>query len=78
MSAKPQAEIAVSYKGRPVGAYFADLLVGDQVICEIKAVDKLSSPHEAQLLHYLKANGIKVGLLLNFGARRLEVKRMVF
>src|SRR3972149_1237292 len=71
VSARPQAEIEVSYRGQPVGLYFADILVDGRVICEIKAVDKLSSPHEAQLLHYLKATGIKVGLLLNFGARRL-------
>jgi GxxExxY protein len=43
-----------------------------------KAAKSLSRAHEAQLLHYLKATGIKVGLLLNFGARRLQVKRMVF
>jgi len=73
-----QAEIEVSYRGQPVGLYFADILVDGRVICEIKAVESLSRAHEAQLLHYLKATGIKVGLLLNFGARRLQVKRMVF
>jgi GxxExxY protein len=73
-----QAEIAVRYKGQPVGVYYADLLVGGKVICEIKAVEGLSSAHEAQLIHYLKAAGIKVGLLLNFGAKRLEIKRRVF
>ena len=78
VSARPQAEIEVSYRGQPVGLYFADILVDGRVICEIKAVESLSRAHEAQLLHYLKATGIKVGLLLNFGARRLQVKRMVF
>src|SRR3990170_4308036 len=73
-----QAEIRVRYKGREVGVYYADLLVDDNVVCEIKAVESLSRAHEAQLLHYLKATGIKVGLLLNFGSRRLQVKRMVF
>ncbi len=73
-----QAEIAVRYKGQPVGVYYADLLVGGKVICEIKAVEGLSSAHEAQLIHYLKATGIKVGLLLNFGAKRLAIKRRVF
>ena len=73
-----QAEIAVRYKGQPVGVYYADLLVDGKVICEIKAVGGLSSAHEAQLIHYLKATGIKVGLLLNFGAKRLEIKRRVF
>jgi len=73
-----QAEITVHYKGHSVGVYYADILVDDSVICEIKAVDAISSAHEAQLLHYLKATGTKVGLLLNFGSRRLQVKRMVF
>ncbi len=72
-----QAEIAVHYKGRPVGVYYADLLVDGSVICEIKAVERLSSAHQAQLLHYLKATGIEVGLLLNFGSKRVQVKRMI-
>jgi GxxExxY protein len=76
--AASQAEIEVQYKGQSVGVYYADILVDDTVICEIKAVDAISPAHEAQLLHYLKATGIKVGLLLNFGSRRLQVKRMVF
>jgi GxxExxY protein len=73
-----QAEIAVNYKDEPVGAYYADLLVDDAVICEVKALEKLTPAHEAQLLNYLKATGTKVGLLLNFGAERVQVKRMVF
>ena len=70
-----QAEIRVRYKGREVGVYYADLLVDDNVVCEIKAVESLSRAHEAQLLHYLKATGIKAGLLLNFGSQRVQVKR---
>jgi GxxExxY protein len=73
-----QAEMAVTYKGEPVGVYYADLLVDDAVICEVKALEKLTPAHEAQLLNYLKATGTKVGLLLNFGAERVQVKRMVF
>ena len=73
-----QAEMEVSYKGEPVGVYYADLLVDDAVICEVKALDKLAPAHEAQLLNYLKATGIKVGLLLNFGPQGVQVKRMVF
>ena len=56
----------------------ADLLVNDTVICELKSVEAFSNAHQAQLLNYLKATGIKVGLLLNFGPRRVDVKRMVF
>ncbi len=70
-----QAEIEVLYKAQPAGVYYADLLVDGSVICEIKAVETLASAHEAQLLHYLKATGINVGLLLNFGAKRVQVKR---
>ncbi len=66
-----QAEIEVRYKGQPVGAYFADLLVFGRVLVEVKAASGLDVQHEAQLLNYLKAIGLKVGLLLNFGTRRL-------
>ena len=77
LRARSQAEIAVHYKGQSVGVYYADVLVNDKVICEIKATEDLASVHEAQLLHYLKATGIKVGLLLNFGSPRAQVKRLV-
>ena len=77
VQAQPQAEIEVGYKGSHVGTYFADILVDNKVICEVKAVQALSSAHEAQLLHYLKATGIKLGLLLNFGAERVQFKRLV-
>ena len=72
---RAQAEITVHYKGRGIGEYYADLLVDEAVICEIKATEALMPAHEAQLLHYLKATGIKVGLLLNFGSQRVQVKR---
>lgn len=73
-----QAAMEVSYKGESAGVYYADLLVDDAVICEVKALDKLAPAHEAQLLNYLKATGTKVGLLLNFGPSGVQVKRMVF
>jgi GxxExxY protein len=73
-----QAPIEVKYKGVPVGAYYADVLVGGKVICELKAIQELAPIHEAQLLNYLKGTGVKVGLLINFGASRCEYKRMVF
>ena len=73
-----QAEMEVSYKGESVAVYYADLLVDDAVVCEVKALDKLAPAHEAQLLNYLKATGTKVGLLLNFGPQGVQVKRMVF
>ncbi len=61
-----------------MGTYYADLLVNDAVIREVKAVEAINKAHQAQLLNYLKATGIKVGLLLNFGPRRVDVKRMIF
>ena len=78
LKVRPQAEIEVRYKGDSAGVYYADLMVNDTVICEIKAVEPLNNAHQAQLLNYLKATGIKVGLLLNFGPKRVDVKRMVF
>jgi len=73
-----EAQIEVHYKGESVGVYFADVLVDGSVMCEIKAAQKLAPEHEAQILNYLKATGIKVGLLLNFGPKGVQVKRMVF
>jgi GxxExxY protein len=71
-----QAPIKVLYEGHVVGEYFADILVDDTVIVEIKAVKQLAPEHEAQLLNYLKATNIEVGLLINFGTRP-EVKRKI-
>jgi GxxExxY protein len=72
-----QRPINVLYKGSVVGDYFADLLVSDVVIVELKTADKIVSSHEAQLLNYLRATEIEVGLLLNFG-RRPEYKRKLY
>jgi len=72
-----QASLDVRYKDEVVGIYYADLLVEGQVVCELKATRALSVEHEAQLVHYLKATGVGIGLLLNFGGRSLEVKRKI-
>jgi GxxExxY protein len=72
-----QDSIAVRYKGELVGSFIADLVVNEAVLCEIKAVESLHDAHAAQLLNYLKATGTQVGLLLNFGPRRVRVKRMI-
>jgi GxxExxY protein len=77
MKAENQAPIVVSYKGDVVGEYTADILVEDKVILELKAVDKIQKVYEAQLLNYLKATGIKVGLLVNFKYPKAEIKRMI-
>ena len=77
MKAENQVPIVVSYKGEVVGEYTADILVEDKVILELKAVEKIQKVYEAQLLNYLKATGIKVGLLVNFKHPKAEIKRFV-
>lgn len=72
-----QKQIKVYYEGREVGLYYADLLVENCVIVELKAAEILVQEHEFQLINYLKASEIEVGLLLNFG-KRPEFKRRVF
>jgi len=72
-----QAPIRIYYAGELVGDYFADLLVADAVLVELKAVHALAESHEAQLLNYLKATLYEVGLLLNFGPKP-QMKRKAF
>ena len=72
-----QAPIKVQYKEDIVGEYFADLLVENKVIVELKTVERIEKIHEAQLLNYLKATGIKVGLLVNFRHAKAQIKRLV-
>lgn len=67
--AVPQAPILVRFEGNIVGEYFADLIVNDVVVVEIKAAEAMCPAHEAQLLNYLTATGKEVGLLLNFGPK---------
>jgi GxxExxY protein len=77
LEATAQAPIKVLYENQMIGEYFADILVGNKVIVEIKAVKCFAVEHEAQLLNYLKATETEVGLLLNFGIKP-EVKRKAF
>lgn len=77
VAVKQQKAIPVKYRNAVVGDYIADLVVEGRVILEIKAARQLDSAHEAQLLNYLKATGIRVGLLLNFGRSKLQFKRFV-
>lgn len=73
----PQHQFQVFYKGVLVGDYQADLVVEHLVIVELKAVKNLDDVHAAQCLNYLKASGLNVCLLLNFGRPRLDVRRIV-
>jgi GxxExxY protein len=69
--------LQVTYKGIVVGDYFADLVVGEKVIVELKVSAELNSHDEAQLINELKATGYRVGLLINFGRTRVEFRRQV-
>ncbi len=69
LNVEQQKPIAVYYGERIVGEYFADILVNEAVILELKAVKQLLEEHSAQLLNYLKASPVEVGLLLNFGPK---------
>jgi GxxExxY protein len=77
IQAVAQSSIKVSYEDEVIGEYYADILADDRVIVEIKATRTLASEHEAQLLNYLKATDIEVGILLNYGPKP-EIKRKVF
>ncbi len=77
LKAVSQKSLDVFYKKNLVGDFKADVIVDDKIIIEIKAIAKLTSQHEAQLINYLKATGIKLGLLVNFGDK-LEFKRRIF
>ncbi len=77
MEVKAQAPIKVFYEGEVIGEYFADFVVANAIIIELKAAKVLAEEHEAQLLNYLKATPYEVGLLLNFGPQA-TFKRKAF
>lgn len=77
MRVESQVPIQIQYKGQLVGDYVADIVVEDQVILELKAVNQPQRIHEAQLLNYLKATGFKVGMLVNFKHPKADIKRFV-
>jgi GxxExxY protein len=77
LRAEKEKKIQVYYDSQLVGDYMADIIVEEKVILELKSVKDLHPAHEAQLTNYLKATGIEVGLLINFGDR-VEIKRKVY
>lgn len=77
LDCKVQYPIQVFYDNQVVGEYIADMIINNHIILELKSVETLSLAHECQLINYLKATRIEVGLLLNFGERP-QVKRKVF
>ena len=76
LDTKQQYPIKVSFEGKIIGDYFADILVENKVIIELKSVLKTAPIHSAQLVNYLKATGIEVGLLINFG-KSCEINRKI-
>ncbi len=72
-----QKPIKVYYYDQPVGEFIADIIVNNSVVVELKAIQKLNKVHEVQLVNYLRATGLPVGLLINFGEEKIEIKRKV-
>ena len=75
LHAQSQVPLQVHFRGRVVGEFVADIIVGGKVMLELKAVKELAREHHAQLINYLNATRVEVGLLINFGTHRPEVKR---
>ncbi|MGB5396457.1 MAG: GxxExxY protein [Gammaproteobacteria bacterium] len=73
-----QKDFDVCYRNTVVGQYRADYVVENKLIIELKALSILHGQHEAQVMNYLRASGLKVGLLLNFGTTRLGIRRVVW
>jgi GxxExxY protein len=77
LEAEFQKPITVYYDDEVVGEYVADIIVNDTIILELKSVRRVIEAHEVQLVNYLVATGKPVGLLLNFGERKVEVRRKI-
>ena len=79
MPYKQQQVIEIMYKGKPLGKkYQPDFVCYNEIIVEIKALSGLTGNEEAQLINYLKATGFEIGLLINFGTKSLEYKRLIY
>ena len=72
-----EARLEVRYDGQVCGEFRVDVLAADKIVLELKAVDALCQQHAAQVLSYLRAGGLRLGLLMNFGETRLDVRRIV-
>ena len=77
LNAESQKSVRVYYEGEIVGDFIADIIVDDIIILELKSVRRIIKAHEVQLVNYLVATGKPIGLILNFGERKVEVKRKV-
>ena len=74
---RPEIELNVRFRGRPVGTFRADLLIEEEVLVELKAARSIDSTHIAQLLNYLRCTALETGLILNFGPRP-QIRRLIF
>jgi len=77
LDAESQKPITVFYENEIVGEFVADIIVNDTIILELKSVRRIVRAHEVQLVNYLVATGKPVGLILNFGERKVEIKRKI-
>ncbi|MFC1725740.1 GxxExxY protein [candidate division KSB1 bacterium] len=78
ISSKQQCDISVYFQNEEVGRYCADIIIEDKIILEIKSVEKIIDAHRAQTLNYLKATGIKLAIIINFGKEKLEYERLCY
>jgi GxxExxY protein len=77
LSAESQKAITVYYENEIVGEFVPDIIVDDTIILELKSVRRIIKAHEVQVVNYLVATGKPVGLILNFGERKVEIKRKI-
>lgn len=77
IQAEQQAPIKVYFDGKVVGDYVADILIENKIIIELKSVEKIINAHKAQVLNYLSATGVHLGIILNFGKEELTFERFV-
>jgi len=77
LNSRRQVPISVFYEEQLVGSYFADILVEDSIVVELKAAENLCEEHEVQLINYLKATNLEIGLLFNFG-KKPQFKRKIY
>ena len=78
INAAQQASFKVNFEGEVIGAYFADILVENNIILELKVAANILNAHKAQVINYLKATGVKLAIILNFGKQELGFERIVF
>lgn len=76
LKVQPQAHLTVYFRGQPVGEFIADMIVEDLILVELKAVKDLVPEHQAQVINYLKATRLPVGMLINFGNPKLQYHRL--